>query len=289
MASPHLTVRVSRMQKYLNWKETTIQKSSLGAYKRWVALFLNVVNKDEGFTIEDITTFRLFLERAEYSPRNIQFGLHILHDYISYLMAAEGLDFPLYLFRIKQQRSKSHHPVTEEEYVKMLSVLTPHEPMPLQRRLMLMMLWDTGVRGGELLRIRLADLKPRHAFINNEKNRRQRLVSWSDETEELLQFYLHLRNEMSTKEDWLFVSFHWKPTRQMTTRQLERIVYDTRILAGVTTLVRPHSFRHGFVHRKLRQGTPITTVSQMLGHSSTMNVINYAQLSSKELHEAWGM
>ncbi len=277
------------MHKYIKWKQTTIQKSSLGSYKRWVALFLNVVDKDYGFTIEDITKFRLFLERAEYSPRNIQFGLHILHDYVSYLMAAEGLDFPLYLFRIKQQRSKSHHPITEEEYKKIIALLPTNEPMPLQRRLMLMMLWDTGMRGGELLRMKITDLKPRHAFIHNEKNHRSRLVSWSSETEKLLQFYLPLRQEMSTKEDWLFVSFKWKPTRQLTTRQLERIVGELRLKAKLTSMVRPHSFRHGFVHRKLREGTSITTVSQMLGHSSTMNVINYAQLSSKELHEAWGM
>ena len=277
------------MQNYIKWKEASIQKTSVDAYKRWVSLFQTVLDKDHNYTIEDVTTFKLFLEGAFYSPRNIQFGLHIIHDFISYLMAAEGLDFPLYLFRIKQQRSKSHHPVTEEEYRKILATLSRNEPVTLQRRLMIMLLWDTGMRGGELLRMKLSDLKCRHAFINNEKNKRQRLVSWSEETEELLQFYLPLRGHMQTKEDWLFVSFKWKPTRQLTTRQLERIMYNCRVLAGLKTVVRPHSFRHGFVHRKLRAGTSITTVSQMLGHPSTMNVINYAQLSSKELHEAWGL
>lgn len=277
------------MHNYIKWKETTIQKSSLEAYDRWVRMFITVLDKEHDFTIEDITKFRLFLDRSGYSPRNIQFGLHIIRDYISYLMAAEGLDFPLYLFRIKQQRSKSHHAITEEEYQKVLSVLPRNEPILLQRRLMIMMLHDTGMRGGELLRLKITDLRARYAIINNEKNKRQRLVGWSPETEKLLKFYLHLREHLTTKENWLFVSFKWKPTRQLTTRQLERIMVEIRAKAKLTTVVRPHSFRHGFVHRKLRENVPITTVSQMLGHSSTMNVINYAQLSSNEIHEAWGL
>lgn len=258
-------------------------------YVRWVSFFMTVLNKEEGFTLDDISNFKLFLESAHYSPKNIQYGLHIIHDFISYLIAIEKLDFPLHLFRVKQERSKSHYPVTEEEYQAMLLVLPDYEPMPLQRRVMLMMLHDTGMRGGELLRMKISDLKDRYAHIDNEKNKRQRLVSWTGETDKLLKKYLSLREHLITEEDWLFVSFKWKPTRQLTTRQLERIVQEIRTRAGLTNPIRPHSFRHGFVHRKLNEGKPITTVSQMLGHSSTMNVINYAQLSSREIRDAWGL
>lgn len=275
------------MQNYIQWKKSTVGKATLDAYIRWVNFFHTVLNKDGHFTLNDVATFKTFLEDSNYSPKNIQFGLHIIRDYLNYLIAIEGLEFPIHLFRIKNERSNSHHPITELEYEKMIAVLPDYQPQSLQRRLMLSMLHDTGMRGGELLNLTLKDLKPQRAIINNEKNKRQRLVAWTSETERLLKKYLHFRQQMETSDNHLFVSFKWKPTRKLTTRQLERIVIDTRQKAKVKSIVRPHSFRHGFVHRRLKEGKPITTVAQMLGHSSTMNVLTYAQLSSKEIHEAW--
>lgn len=275
------------MQNYIEWKRSTVGKATLDAYVRWVTFFQNILNKDADYTLNDVAKFKTFLEEASYSPKNIQFGFHIVRDYLNYLIAVEGLNFPIHLFRIKNERSNSHHPITEIEYEKMIAVLPDYEPQALQRRLMLSMLHDTGMRGGELLNLKIRDLKLQRAVINNEKNKRQRLVAWTSETQRLLRKYLYFREQMVTAEDYLFVSFKWKPTRKLTTRQLERIVIDTRRKAKLKTIIRPHSFRHGFVHRRLKEGKPITTVAQMLGHSTTMNVLTYAQLSSKEIHEAW--
>lgn len=278
------------LQEYLDWKKSYTKPGTYPNYERWVTRFREVVGKEgENYTLEDISKFRAHLIEAGYAPKNIQYGLYLVRDYLTYLISLHGLDFPLRLFRIRQERSNSHYPVNEQEARSMIDSLSRNEPVSLQRKVMLSILFETGIRGGELLSIRLSDLTHRKAIIRNEKNHRSRMVSWSEETEELLQFYLHLRTEMICKEDWLFVSFKWRPTRRLTTRQLERIVGDIRRQVGIEAMVRPHSFRHGFVHRKLQEGVPITTVSQMLGHSSTMNVINYAQLTSKEMHEAWGI
>lgn len=277
------------MQDYIKWKASTVIPATLRAYIHWVGFFQTVLDKDAEYTLHDVAYFKNFLQEANYSPKNIQFGLHIIRDYINYLIAVEGLKFPIHLLRIKQERSNSHHPITEIEYQKMIAILPDYEPMPLQRKVMLMMLHDTGMRGGELLNVRLRDLKGNYVVINNEKNKRQRLVAWTDETHKMLKKYLHLRKELLAAEDYLFVSFKWKPTRKLTTRQLERIVTETRKKAKIKTIIRPHSFRHGFVHRRLKEGKPVTTVAQMLGHTTTMNVLTYAQLSSKEIHEAWDL
>lgn len=275
------------MHNYINWKRSTVQANTLKLYIRWVYFFTTVCNKENDFKIEDIVSFKNFLERSLYSPKNIQYGLSIIKDYINYLISVEGLDFPVHLFRIKQERSNSHVAVTHEEYIQMLKVLPPSEPQGLQRRVMFMMLYDTGMRVGELVSLKISDLKGRHAVINNEKNKRQRLVAWSEETNKFLKKYLLLREHLITTEDWVFMSFKWKSTRQLSTRQIERIVEQVRKSAKIERLIRPHSFRHGFVHRKLDEGKPVTTVAQMLGHSTTINVLTYAQLSSVEIRSAW--
>ena len=151
------------------------------------------------------------------------------------------------------------------------------------------MLWDTGMRIGELLRMRLADVKKRHVIIENEKNKTSRLIAWSERSEKLLHKYLPLRREVLTKEPWLFVSLRMKLQTKLTTRTVQRILCDLRLGAQITNVISPHSFRHGFVHRKLDEGKPITTVAQMLGHSTSINVHNYAKLTGREIRKAWGI
>lgn len=233
--------------------------------------------------------FRKYLIEYGYSPKNVQYGLQLVRDYIHYQMTVHGLDFPLSLLRIPQERSKSHYAVTYDEYRKMADSLPLNEPMSLQRRLMISMLWDTGMRCGELLRLRMSDLKDRSATIHNEKNHRNRVIGWSEQTDKMLKFYLPLRKHLHCEEDFVFVSFRWKPCKKFSNRQLENIIKEVRTKVGITNEVRPHSFRHAFVHRQLQQKRPITTIAQMLGHSTTFNVLAYAQLNSAEIREAWGL
>lgn len=258
-------------------------------YEMWVKRFLGFLQAGK-ITLESIGRFRTFLRvEMEYSPKNIQYGTQLIRDYIGYQNTVHDLNFPLGLFKIPQERSNSHPAITQEEFDQMMLLLPRNEPITLQRRLMLTLLWETGMRAGELMRLKISDLKVREAIIHNEKNHRNRRIGWSQKTEDLIQFYLPLRRNLMAKEDYLFVSFKWKPSRQLTTRQLERIVEDLRKKAKLLSPIRPHSFRHGFVHRKLAEGKPITTIAQMLGHSTTLNVLTYAQLSSKEIKEAWEM
>lgn len=284
------------MLDYLQWKrQTTKNPDTVPNYERWVRRFYDFLGRDTcDFSLEEVLKFKDWLakpnkNRNAYSPKNIQYGMTLLRDYISYQMTVHAFQFPLKLLKIPQERSKSHHAITQEEYLKMMACLPLNEPITLQRRLMLTLLWDTGMRIGELLRLKISDLREQGATIQNEKNHRSRLVGWSAETEKMLRFYLPLRRHLKTKEDYLFVSFKWKPSRKLTSRQLERVVEELREKAGLKTIVRPHSFRHGFVHRQLDQGRPITTIAQMLGHSTVFNVLSYAQLSGKEIKEAWKM
>lgn len=223
--------------------------------------------------------------------------MSIVRDYIHYQITAHGLQFPLQLFKIKQERSNSHLPVTLEQFQRMIAVLPENEPISLQRKLMLSMLWDTGMRGGEMLRLRIRDLdiKNRTVIINNEKNHRNRMIVWSPFTRRLLRKYMPLRKHLvlsdkEKKDDYLFLSLKRKQKNsKLTTRQLERIVEETKKAARIRAWIKPHSFRHGFVHRQLDEGKTITTVAQMLGHSTSMNVWNYAQLTSPEIRKAWGI
>lgn len=257
-------------------------------YAMWIRKFLTFID-GEKINIENVMRFREWMREKEYSPKSVQYALTIVRDYVSYQMTVHDLKFPLKLLKIPQERSNSHHAITQDEYEKMLSVLPQNHPITLQYRLIVSLLWDTGMRGGELVRLRMSDIKGTSAIINTEKNHRKRLVAWSRETDRLLKLYLPLRKELQAKDDSLLVSLKKPPRKQITTRQLERIFKEVSKKAGLGLEIRPHGMRHAFTHQQLRKRQPITIIAQMLGHSTVYNVLTYSQLASKEIEEAWGI
>lgn len=277
------------MEDYLQWKRSTTKNPATAKmYAMWVKRFLAFVGENE-ITLGQTTKFKEFLVDAGYSPKNIQYGMTLVRDYLSFQVTMHGLDFPLKLLKIPQEYSNSHRAITHEEYLQMLSVLPTNHPLTLQKHLIVSLLFETGMRIGELCRLNISDIKGRSAVIRNEKNHRTRLVAWSERAEGVLQFYLPLRQALDTDNDYLFVSFLRRPRTRYSTRQVERFFKEVCKQAGLPDCLHPHGMRHGFTHQQLKRGQSITTIAQMLGHSTVFNVLTYARLSSPEIRESWGL
>ncbi len=157
------------MQDYLEWKRSTTKNPATAKqYAMWIRRFLAFVSNRE-ITLELVGEFKAHLKQVcGYSPKNIQYGLQLVRDYLSYQNTVHNLSFPLRLLKIPQERSKSHTPITYDDFLKMVAVLPLNEPITLQRRLMLTLLWETGMRVGELTRLRISDLQEGGAIIEND-------------------------------------------------------------------------------------------------------------------------
>lgn len=257
-------------------------------YALWVDRFNRHLNKDLlQITLEDVAAFTQRIN-VFYAPKNVQYGLSIIHDYLHFLIDSEGLKFPLHLFKVRAQRANTHHTILEDEHLTLLKNLPTNEPYTLKLHIMLRILWETGIRVGELCSIKLEDLYEGGALIRNEKNIHNRPIWWSKETDRLLKYYLPLRVEMTTKEPHVFVSFYRAYMgKRLSTRQVERCLAKVVGECGVNPRIVPHSYRHAFIHRKLLEGQPNAIIQRMVGHITDHTISNYARLSSKELKEAW--
>lgn len=278
------------MSGYLEWKKSYVTEGTFESYQRWYLRFLKFLKKEPlQLTLEDIGRFKIYLKNKGYVPKNIEYGLTIVKDYINYLMTVEGLLFPFSLFKIQRERAKSHYAITQKEYLKMIVQVSNPDIQSIQRRVMLQIMWETGIRVGELLNLKVSQLTPGKAIIENEKNKRQRMIAWSANTEKLLQRYVRVRKRVSCDTDHLFVALGYKriKAKKMTARNVQLFVVKIIKDAKLTNKISPHSFRHGFVHRQLAVGKPLTTVAQMLGHSTSLNILTYHQLSGLEVKEAW--
>ena len=141
------------------------------------------------------------------------------------------------------------------------------EPKRMRDRLIIKLLYETGIRVGELTALTIGDVDLEAGEITiqeakrHEEGRKVPLVnSW---TKTMLRDYVGTRKN---RKDPLFVS---NKRGQLSRRQVERLInnYGTRI--GLDKDKRhPHVLRHTHAVYALKSGIDIRTLQQNLGHSS---------------------
>lgn len=140
-------------------------------------------------------------------------------------------------------------------------------------QLILMILWDTGIRVAELCDITLSDinLEERQITIGRRKSYNREKVYLSEMTTIFLDDYL-----LDHGYEHLLISKQKKP---LGVRSIEIIV--KYCADGLNKKITPHTFRHTLAWRILEGGGELIDVQNALGHtnpvSSQKNYMNWSQ------------
>lgn len=160
----------------------------------------------------------------------------------------------------------------------------------LRDRLLFALLFDTGVRIGEALGLRHADLASAErqltvtARVNANGARAKswpRTVPVSAELVRLYAEYLH-REYGDLDSDYVFVNL-WGPPlgHPMTYASVYDLVRRLRRKTGVA--FGPHLFRHTYATDLLRRKTPVEVVAKLMGHASIATTVDtYGHLTFED-------
>lgn len=169
---------------------------------------------------------------------------------------------------------------TDEEVVKMVNYYKGTKFLTVRNKLILIILFDTGIRNMELCNIKMEDLRSNAISIYG-KGKKPRYVPITPAIDKWLMKYLlarenYIKDKCGYKEDYLFLSQKGKPLTKAT---VEKIVKDCKIPCGVRQEIRcsPHTCRHYYAQKQLRNGCDVYTVSRLLGHQNIMITKRYLQ------------
>jgi len=157
----------------------------------------------------------------------------------------------------------------------------------LRDRLMLELLYGTGMRLAELTGLRPGDVDLRRSTVRVlGKRNKERIIPLADPLVALLRTYLQERNTLEPApgmDTSLLVKLSGEPLPR---RTVQRLV--TRYLSTVTTQHKrsPHVLRHTFATHLLEHGADLNAVKELLGHAGLAATQVYTHNTVEKLKKA---
>ncbi len=261
-------------------------ENTVDAYERDLRRF-SAFLKGEGRSLEsfgkaDIIGFIGFLRTDGYSPATIARVLSSVRTFCRYLVV-EGLreDDPSENLQSPKGWERLPKAISLDEVRRLLGVSGGGE-LALRDLTMLELMYASGLRISELVRLRMEDVNFEAGFLRvTGKGGKERVVPVSEQTMGRLKEYMRrLRPRLLRGEEspYLFLSRRGRGlTRQRFWQTLKRYA----ALAGVK--VTPHMLRHSFATHLLEGGADLRSVQKMLGHSDISTTQVYTKVSTRRL------
>lgn len=156
-----------------------------------------------------------------------------------------------------------------------------NEQLRLRDECIIQVLLTTGIRAFELCGLTIAhtNLDPKDTFIRVlGKGQREREIPLDDKPRRLLKKYIRQFRIDAKPHETVFIG---RTHRPLTVDGLEKIIYRLGKVAGIEGVrVSPHTFRHTFSVRFMREHANIYQLSRILGHRSVATSEKYIKTLS---------
>ena len=279
---------------YLRY-ERNYSNYTIEAYSKDLRQFEEYVkmNKDNRFVPEEVDAdlvrcWIVSLMDEKISPVSVNRKLSSLKSFFKFLMKQGSISVnPLRLITGPKTKKPLPYFVRDKEMELLLDGDGFDEDFEgVRNRLILEMLYDTGIRRSELIGIHDSDVDCETMQIRvTGKRNKQRLIPFAEGLNDLIQAYTEVRNrEVGSESGWFFVR---KNGEQLSAGIVYNIV--KKKLSEIPTLAKrsPHVLRHSFATSMLNNGAELNAVKELLGHSSLASTSVYTHTTFEELKKVY--
>ena len=277
-----------------NWRTARLEYAIRNFWARHVPLWRFLCEHRAVKVLADVR--RVYLQdyideqiQAGYAISSINNELRVFHGFMVFL---QGQDYPVPQILLRMHTLKEPDPLPKyltDEQVRLLRDemerrVAQAEGARLRRDMILdraafYLLWQSGLRIGEVEELRLEDLDlpGRKLTVRQSKNLKDRTVYMTDTTVQAMQAYLALRGPGPTDHVFLY-------RNQPVSKDLVR----ERIKAAgkqVGVKVYPHRLRHTAATQLLNAGCRITSIQKFLGHKELSTTMIYARVHDQTVED----
>lgn len=216
-----------------------------------------------------------------------------IDDYILYLIREKRLSeshqnqilsaIKMFYGEVLGQESKVQNLLRPKKAQKLPHVLTEEEVSRLLRsadnlkhRCILMLIYSAGLRLGEAVNLRIADLQPqsRRVFIRGGKGKKDRFTILSEKAWNKLKEYMAVYRPV----EWLFEG---QTGGRYSDRSIQAIFAQAKQRSMINPYATVHTLRHSFATHLLEKGIDLRYIQELLGHESSKTTEIYTHITRR--------
>ena len=271
--------------------EKRYSEHTLKAYQRDLAQFFEYVQDRFNLSEREIKKVKLnsvrawlvFLMESGLSSTSVNRKLSSLKSLSKFLLKKKNLkwDVPLQLGGPKNKKSLATF-VPEKNLTTLLDDMRKSNTFTLRDRVILELLFATGMRLSELINLRIESVQfeAQQLKVLGKRNK-ERIIPISAKLLDLIKLYLNERKEY---KGWLVQTDNAK-------KAYPKLIYTTvySALSLISSLKKksPHVLRHSFATAMLNNGAPLLAIKELLGHESLAATQIYTHNSIEKLKKVY--
>ena len=241
----------------------------------------------EEVTAREVRAWQMeHMDRGE-NPGTVKRRLSSLSSFFRYLRRHNLFDADI-MAKVSAPRQPKRLPVffKEGELEHLYDEgLFPDDFIGRRDRLMLRMLYETGIRRSELagLKVQGVDFSSLTIKVLGKRNK-ERIIPIESELAHNISEYLALKEQEKGASEWLFVG---RKGGQITVQDIYNTVKKYMPLLSNADRISPHVFRHSFATHILNEGGNIQAIKELLGHSKLDTTEIYTHVTREHLKEVY--
>lgn len=188
---------------------------------------------------------------------------------------------------LPREERKTPQIMTMEQVDLLLSQPCTKDARGMRDRAMLEVLYATGIRVSELVRLQVSDVNLAFSCIECHDGKKSRIIPIGTKAKEAVWEYLkkgRVQLVHYPEENALFLNYGGK---QMTRQGFWKIVKAYAKQAGIGEEITPHILRHSFAAHLLENGADLRSVQQMLGHADIATTQIYTKIKETKLRNVY--
>ncbi len=276
------------LDKELGYTEDTII-SYITDLKQYLAFLhkkkikLKNINKDEA------REYLKYLDNLKLTNKSIARKMSSVRGFYNFLLDIQYVDNNIFN-NMSNPKIEKKLPefLNYEEITKLLDSIDTKTPLGIRNRLLLELIYATGLRLHEVSNLKVEDINLYENLIKvMGKGSKERIVYFGEYARDSLDKYLSkARSELlkNKTSEYLFINHFGNRLQDggienVLKKQVKEICLKHKISI--------HTLRHTFATHLLNNGADIKTVQELLGHSSLATTEVYTHITSERLREVY--
>ncbi len=273
--------------------EKKYSKHTITAYKSDIESFSNFIkNEFDQNTVKDIhynqiRTWLVFLINNDCTNKTVNRKISSLKTFYKFLIKIKQIkENPLQKHKALKVPKRVNVPFNIKEINEVLNTVNEkNDFLTLRNKLIVELLYSTGMRRNELitLKIKDVDLEQENIKVLGKRDK-ERYIPLLKSVQNPIRKYIKIRKEFSQQNDYLFIT---EKEKKLYGTLVYRVINNYFSTVSSKVKKSPHVLRHAFATHLLNEGADLNAVKELLGHASLASTQVYTNSSLKKIKQMY--